>query len=285
MPARSSIFRADACAPRKAFSTAWRLPISESREWVSKSIPPFRERLDSETGELLAVSEADRLGQMRTGAATGVATRYMARPDARRLCLFGSGWQAESQALAIAEVRDLERVAVYSRTPEKRRAFAEAIAPRLRVPVVPAESAEAVMDGADIVVTATSSRIPVFPGSLLRPGMHVNVVGSNSLAKAEIDIDAFRRVDRIVVDSVEQAKWESGDLLGAIETNRVRWEEMAELCEVVAGRRPGRASQDEVTLFKSNGLALEDVAAASLVYDLARERSLGRELSFWALPA
>jgi ornithine cyclodeaminase/alanine dehydrogenase-like protein (mu-crystallin family) len=237
---------------------------------------------DTESGEMLAMIEADRLGQMRTGAATGVATRHLAREDSAILCLFGAGWQAETQALGVAAVRKLKHVRVYSRTVERRQAFAERLSRQIDTEVIPADSAESAIDGADIIVTATTSRTPLFDGSLIRSGVHINAVGSNALTKAELDSTTVARADRIVVDSLEQARVESGDLLAAIESNRIRWEELVEVHEVVAGRRPGRSSSDEVTLFKSNGLALEDIAAASIVYDRALERKLGREIRLWS---
>jgi len=236
---------------------------------------------DTANGDLLALIEADRLGQMRTGAATGVATKHMARAEARTLGLFGSGWQAETQAMAVAAVRPLARVQVYSRTAEKRAAFAARMTAILRTEVLPVETPEQAVQGADIIVTATTARTPVFDGSLVASGAHVNAVGSNSLAKAEIDATLVARAARVVVDSLEQAKMESGDLLTPVETRRFRWEQAVELREVVAGCRPGRAGAEEITLFKSNGIALEDVAAASLVYEKARAQGVGREIEMW----
>ena len=236
---------------------------------------------DTDNGDLLALIEADRLGQMRTGAATGVATKYLAREDSRNLCLFGAGLQAETQALAISTVRKLHRVSVYSRTEEKRDEFARRLASRIGTEVNAESSVESALEGADIVVTATTSRNPVFDGALLVPGTHVNAIGSNSLARAEIDTTAVARADRVVVDSIAQSKLESGDLLGAVESNRLRWEKVVELREIAAGRRPGRESPGEITLFKSNGVALEDIAAASWVYDLAVERGAGRPINLF----
>jgi len=235
---------------------------------------------DSASGELLAILEADRLGQMRTGAATGVAVRHMARADARSLGLIGAGWQAEAQALAVAEVRDLREARVFSRTPGNRARFAERMADRLGCPVIPVDSAVAAAE-CDIVVTATTSRTPVLEGSWLRQGTTVCAVGSNSLARAEIDRMVVARADRVVVDSIEQARMEAGDLLGPAEGGQFRWEQARELREVVAGRWPGRGTAEEICLFKSCGLALEDVAAASLVYDRAREADAGTPVPFW----
>jgi ornithine cyclodeaminase/alanine dehydrogenase-like protein (mu-crystallin family) len=236
---------------------------------------------DTTSGDLLALIEADRLGQIRTGAATGVATRHMARADSRVLGLFGSGWQAETQAQAVAAVRPIEKVLVYSRTEERRADFVRRMAPAMQAEIVAVDAPKKAVQGADIVVTATTSRTPVFDGSLLTPGAHVNAVGSNSLARAEIDLTTVARAARIVVDSLEQAQMEAGDLLTPVEARKFRWEQARELREIVAGGAPGRQYAEEITLFKSVGVALEDVAAASLVYDRAQERGVGREIEFW----
>src|SRR5437763_135776 len=176
---------------------------------------------------------------MRTGAATGIATKYMAREDSRALGLIGAGWQAESQALAVSEARNLERILVYSRNPEKRAAFAERLGQITNVSSSAVASTEDLVAESDIIVSATTSRTPVFDGSLLLPGTHVNAVGSNSLARAEIDTETVKRASRIVVDSIEQSRVEAGDLLASIESRITRWEQIHELHEVVGGRHPG----------------------------------------------
>jgi alanine dehydrogenase len=236
---------------------------------------------DTDNGDLLAMIEADRLGQMRTGAATGVATKYMARSDAKTLALFGAGWQAQTQALAVMAARPLERIQVYSRTPEKREDFARRMESVIPAEIVPVESPEKAVEGADIVVTATTSRSPVFDGKWIAPGTHINAVGSNALSRSEVDLTTVSRASRVVVDSLEQSRLEAGDLLAPVEARKLRWEQVHELREVVAGRWSGREKAEEITLFKSNGLALEDVAAASLVYELARRQGVGREISLW----
>jgi alanine dehydrogenase len=236
---------------------------------------------DTANGDLLAIIEADRLGQMRTGAATGVATKYLARNDAATLGLFGAGWQAETQALAVAAVRPLRRAQVYSRNADRRREFARQLGGLIEAEVVPVDTSAEALAGADIVVTATSSRVPVFDGTNLAPGTHVNAVGSNSLSKAELDITTVARAGLVVVDSVEQARMEAGDLLAPVEARKFRWEQAVELREVVGGSRSGRTSPDEITLFKSIGIALEDVIAASLVYDRAVAEGVGKQIGLW----
>jgi ornithine cyclodeaminase/alanine dehydrogenase-like protein (mu-crystallin family) len=235
---------------------------------------------DLQTGALTAVIEADRLGQRRTGAASGVATRHLARAEATVVGLFGAGWQAESQIEAVCAVRDVREIRVYSRSSERREAFAGRMSGVLGVPARPVEEPRAVVAGADIVITATSSREPVLLGEWLVSGMHVNVVGSNSLLKREVDDAVVERADVLVVDDREHVPLEGGDLLGALERGRIFPEALRELGEVVTGSAPGRTSPEQITLFKSHGLALEDMAAAAHVYREARARGIGVELPF-----
>jgi ornithine cyclodeaminase/alanine dehydrogenase-like protein (mu-crystallin family) len=233
---------------------------------------------DSETGELWAIMQADRLGQQRTGAATGVATRHLARPDAAILALFGAGWQARSQLEAVCAVRPIREVRVFSRTPESRERFCTEMRAAVSAALTPVPTPEAALDGADVVVTATAARQPVFDGALLRPGMHLNVVGSNSLLKREVDDETLRRADLIAVDSRDAVPLEGGDLLAALERGVLFPEAVRELGPIVAGVAGARQTADQITLFKSHGLALEDVAVAAHVYQAARAAGLGQEL-------
>lgn len=237
---------------------------------------------DAANGDMLAMIEADRLGQMRTGAASGVATKHMARASADVLGVYGSGWQAESQVLAVCAVRQLRQVRVYSRNAEKRAAFARRIQALLRCEVVPVEQAEEAAHGCSIIVTATTSREPVLKGEWIEPGTHINAAGSNFLSKAEIDIETVRRAAVVAVDSLEQSRLEAGDLLPALDRGVISWEAITELGRIIAGYAKGRTSDDEITLFKSNGIALEDISTALRVYNLARERGIGESLELWS---
>ena len=232
----------------------------------------------AQTAELLAMIEADTLGQKRTGAATGLATRLLAKPDATDLTLFGAGWQAESQLLAIAAVRQLKRVWIVNRNPERRQAFIEKMQPQVKAQLLGASAPEQAVAQSQIVTTMTSSREPVLKGEWLQPGVHVNAAGGNLLLRREIDDETVMRANRLVVDSVEQSKIESGEFLGVIESGRRHWEDFVELRDLVAGLKPGRTSPSDITLFKSGGLALEDVAIGKLVYERALERGVGRRL-------
>ncbi len=235
---------------------------------------------DCESGELLAMIQASHLGQIRTGAASGVATRHMARRDARALGVIGTGFQAVAQVEAVCAVRPIERVMVFGRRAERRRAFCEEMTRRLGgLPVHPAEGPEEVAREADVLVTITSSREPVFDGGQLKAGTHVNAAGSNSLLRREIDDETVRRSGLIAVDDREQAKAECGDLFGPIQRGALSWEAVRELGEVVAGRSPGRRDDSEITLFESQGLAVEDVAVGLHVYRRAKEEGVGTEVA------
>ncbi|HSQ19535.1 MAG TPA: ornithine cyclodeaminase family protein, partial [Blastocatellia bacterium] len=237
---------------------------------------------DAESGDMLAMVEADRLGQMRTGAASGVATRYMANETAETIGIFGTGWQAESQLMAVCAVRKIKSIKVYSRNAELCEAFARKMTSLLRTEVVPAGSPEETVRNRSIVITATSAREPVLKGEWIEPGTHLNVIGSNFLSKSEVDVETIRRASIIAVDSIEQSRVEAGDLMPAIERGVIRWESLTELGRIVAGLDPGRTSDDQITLFKSNGIALEDISTALRVYRLARERGVGQSVDLWS---
>jgi len=230
-----------------------------------------------ETGEPLAMIEADRLGQVRTGAASGVATDAMARPDADRLLVLGAGYQAQTQVEAIARVRPLRRVDVWSRTPERRQAFARTMQARLGIDVVAVDDPATAAAAAGIIATITSAAEPVLLGGWLSPGTHVNAAGSNRDDHRELDTAAVRRSAVIAVDDMDGALMECGDLVGAA-ADGWAWQEAVPLGFILQGAVPGRPDADAVTLFESQGIASEDVAAASYVYARARSAGAGRQI-------
>lgn len=235
----------------------------------------------SETGDLLALIEADNLGQMRTGAASGVATKYLARKDAKTAAIIGTGGQAKSQLEAMAAVRKLDAVKVYSRDANRRETFAREMSERIGVGVnAVASSAEATADSA-IICTATNSGQPVVNGDAISPGAHLNAIGANHMRKRELDAETVAKCSRIFVDSIEQSRQEAGDLVLGFAGHEQRWDTVRELSSLVAGICPGRTEESEITLFKSNGIAAWDLAAAVSLHRLAQERKLGRPLSFW----
>jgi ornithine cyclodeaminase/alanine dehydrogenase-like protein (mu-crystallin family) len=232
---------------------------------------------DAGSGELLAFIEADKLGQMRTGAASGVATKYLAREDARTAGIYGTGWQARSQLEAVCAVRNIEQVKVYSRSAENRERFCREMTGRLKgLQIAPVDKPEEAAD-AGVVVTITTSREPVLQGAWLKPGAHVNAVGGNSVLRRELDDEAIRRAGFIAVDSVDQARIEAGEFVAAVEKGILTWERVHEFRYVAGGAMRGRTAPDQITLFKSLGLAIEDVATAAVLYRKAKEQNIGKE--------
>ncbi|MGA8073293.1 MAG: ornithine cyclodeaminase family protein [Candidatus Acidiferrales bacterium] len=236
----------------------------------------------TESGDLLALIEADYLGQMRTGAASGFATKLMARADARTLGIIGTGLQARTQLEAIARVRKIGRVYAFGRNAERRAKFAQEMTERLKIPVTGVDSPEAAVRTADILVTSTNATKPVVEGRWLCPGMHINAIGANFPQKRELDSVAVFRAGIIAVDSREQSKLEAGDLIQAFAGDESNWSQVIELAEIAAGRAPGRRDADEITLFKSNGVAIEDIVTAGRIYEIAVEKKRGVELPFWS---
>src|SRR5881296_4022516 len=231
------------------------------------------------TGELVAVIQADRLGQRRTGAASGVATKYLARPDASTVGIVGTGWQAESQLEAVCAVRSIRQIRCYGRDKARRERFAKKMSSLLQVTVQPIGSAEEAIRNADVAIAATNAPQPVIHGDWLGAGCHINAMGANRLETRELDDAAVRRCAFVATDSIEQAREEGGDLVEPMKRGLISWDRIHELSEVVAGKVTGRTNADDITLFKSHGIAMEDVAVAALVYERARDRGIGRPIS------
>ncbi|TLZ95251.1 MAG: ornithine cyclodeaminase family protein, partial [Methanobacteriota archaeon] len=234
---------------------------------------------DVATGELVAVVQADRLGQQRTGAASGVATKYLARPDASTVGIVGTGWQAESQLEAVCAVRSIRRIRCYGRDKARREGFAKKMASLLGVTVDAAGSPEAAIREADIAIAATNAPRPVVQGEWLPSGCHINAIGANRLETRELDDAAVRRCAFVATDSIEQAREESGDLVEPMKRGLITWDRVHEIGEVIAGKVRGRTNADDITLFKSHGIAIEDVAVAALVYERARDAKIGKSIS------
>lgn len=240
--------------------------------------PRFWVTLFNAEGEMLALIEADRLGQIRTGAASGVATRSMARKDATVLGVIGTGYQARTQVEAVCAVRPIQAVRAYGRDRARLERFCAEMTARTGIAVTPAASGEAAVADADVVVTMTNAAKPVLEGRWLKAGAHVNAAGSNRGNAQEIDVETVRRAALIAVEDVAQAKVESGDLRAASEAGAFTWLDAVRLSDIVAGAVVGRTADDQITLFESLGIGLWDVAAASHVYDAARVQGRGTEL-------
>ncbi len=229
-------------------------------------------------GGLKAMIEADLFGQMRTGAASGLASRHMANPDAHTLAVIGTGRQARAQAVAVCAVRPIRRVVVFSRSAERRQAFARELEKELHIETSDAPSAQACVAHANIVVTITKAADPVCLARWLGEGVHVNAAGANAADRREVDDDMVLRASVKATDHIEQAKLEAGEYRDLVESGKLSWSDIRELGEFVAGKARGRNSPSDLTLFKSLGIALEDVAFAELVYERALAQGVGRPI-------
>ena len=229
-------------------------------------------------GRLKAMIEVDLFGQMRTGAASGLATRLMANPDAHTLGVIGTGRQSRTQVIAVCAVRPIKRIRVFARTPEHREAYARALEKELGVETLPAASAEACVADANVVITITKSAEPVCRAEWLAQGAHVNAAGANSGDRREVDAETVLRAAVKATDHVEQAKVEAGEFRELVAAGKLAWSDIRELGEFVTGKAKGRTSPSELTLFKSLGIALEDVAFGELVYQRALAQGVGKPI-------
>lgn len=232
----------------------------------------------AQDGQLLAIIEADWLGSMRTGATSGLATKYLARPNATVVGLIGAGNQAATQLMGVCAVRQISAVYVYSRRPRECEMFCDEMTRLLDIEVRPVATARLAVEVADILITATTSPEPVLHGEWLKPGCHINAIGSNWPQRREIDFSTLHRSSLIVTDSREQAHAEAGDFIIPANEGLFDWGRVHELADIVGGYEPPRETLDDITLYKGIGIALEDIAAAAHTYTLAREQNMGEEL-------
>jgi ornithine cyclodeaminase/alanine dehydrogenase-like protein (mu-crystallin family) len=244
-----------------------------ARKYPARFLLPL---FDGKTGALLCLMQADYLGQVRTGAASGIATQFMARPDATEVGIYGSGKQARTQIQAVCRVRRIRQVQVYSPNEERRRQFAAEMSELCQTEVVPVSRPEMAAEKKDIIITATTSREPVLTSQWIAEGTHINAIGSNFLGKAELDAVTVRRCAVIAVDSKDQARIEAGDFQQPLEDGSLRWADVRELGQIIVGRHAGRKHPQDVTLFKSLGIAIEDVAVAARNYARARDEGVGK---------
>lgn len=233
---------------------------------------------DVATGQMDAVVEADYLGMIRTGAASGVAAKWLARPDAAVAGVFGSGWQAEGHVRAICAALPLARVKVFARQADKLRDFCARMSEATGVRVDAAASAEDTVRGSDLIGTVTTAAQPLFEAEWLEEGTHINAAGSNALIRQELSEAAIRRCQLVTVDSVPTALAEAGDLFPLLEKGRLHARQLVELGEIIVGRHGGRNSAGQLTLFESQGMAIQDLAVAARVVALARQQGLGDEI-------
>ncbi len=229
-------------------------------------------------GKLQAMIEADNLGQMRTGAASGLATKLLANPTARTLGVIGSGRQAFAQVAAVCAVRPIDKVSVFSRTAEYREAFARKIERELGVAAQAMSFAEAAIGDAEIAITITKSAEPVLRANWLKSGVHVNAAGANAAARREVDAETVLRATVRATDQVLQAQEEAGEYRDLVAAGRLKWQDIVELGDIVTGKAVGRRGPADITLFKSLGIALEDVAFADLICRRAVEQGVGKRM-------
>lgn len=236
--------------------------------------------VDGATGQPVAVMDGAALTALRTGAASGAATRALAREDAAVLAVLGAGAQAPYQALAVCAVRPIRQVRIYNRTRARAEALARSLAGRLGVgvEVVVAESPAEAARGADVICTATSSTEPLLDAGHVAPGTHVNAVGSFRPAMRELGRDLVARARPVFVDQVQAAREEAGELIDALQAGVLGPGDLVELGQVLAGARPGRVDPEQITLFKSCGLAAQDLYAAARVWERARELGVGQDV-------
>lgn len=235
---------------------------------------------DAGSGALLAVVSADFLGMMRTGAASGIAARWLARKDVVEAGVFGAGWQAEGHVRALCAVMSLQRVKVFSRKADRLAAFCHRMSEQTGVAVVPVGSPEEVVRGSGLVGTVTTASVPLFDADWLEAGTHINAAGSNALIRQELSEAAVRRCGLIAVDSVPTALAEAGDLFPLLEKGRLHERQLLELGDVITGRRAGRETGEQITLFESQGMAIQDLALALRVLRRAEEKGLGVRLPY-----
>lgn len=235
--------------------------------------------ISMDSGKLEAIVEAVWLGMTRTGAASGVASKALANPGASVLAQIGAGFQGMGQLEAVCTALEIREARVYARTRDKLEAWCRKMSDQLGIPVLPAASAPAAIKGAHVLNIMTKSTTPVIDGNWLEPGQHVNAAGSNALSRAEIDATTVARCALIAVDSRGTARNECGDLLAAVETGRLHWDTLPEIGEVLVGKAAGRATKDDITLYESHGMGIQDIYTAAKLLELARARSIGTALA------
>ena len=231
-----------------------------------------------ETGELCAVVQVFAMGALRTGAASGIATKFLANPGASVLGVLGTGRQARTQVDAIRAVRPVSEIRVWSPRAESRAAFCDGLKSDNEIRVLNVDSPEQAVTGADILVTATTSTEPIVQGAWLKPGVHINAIGANYEHRRELDSAVVAKANFIATDDTEQVRYESTDLAAPVAEGLLSWDRVRGLGEVVSGKTRGRTGRGDITLFKSLGVAIEDVALAARAYEKALRLGLGMRL-------
>ena len=235
---------------------------------------------DANTGELLLYAQANRLGQLRTGATTGVAVKHLANPEDATVGIIGTGGQAATQLEAVSKVRGIKKIKAFSRTQDRREEFARRMTDAMGVEVSAAASNEDAVRDCDIVICIAANMEPVVEGAWLKDGSTVIGAGPTTWRAREVDEDTLKRAGKLIVDSTEQAAIEAGDLCSAVDKGIIQWSKVHELRHVVSGAVTGRDDQDQIVYAKIMGTGVADVAAAKLAYDSAKAQGLGTEMDW-----
>ena len=224
---------------------------------------------DVDTGELLCIMDGSLITGMRTGAVTGVATKYLSKKDSNSIGIFGSGYQSRFQLLAICSVRDINKIVLTSPSADKKSEYLKSLEKELKIPIIVTHNVETVLQN-DILVTATSSTSPLFDGNLVNPGTHINCIGAHTKESTEVDSITLNR-SKIIVDESQTAIREAGGISDA--------NVFADLADIILGTKVARTNEDDITLFKSMGLSLEDISSANLIYNEALKQGLGNNIN------
>ncbi|MCI0844019.1 MAG: ornithine cyclodeaminase family protein [Chloroflexi bacterium] len=235
---------------------------------------------DANTGELLLYAQANRLGQLRTGATTGVAVKHLANPEDATVGIIGTGGQAATQLEAVSKVRGIKKIKAFSRTQDRREEFARRMTDAMGVEVSAAASNEDAVRDCDIVICIAANMEPVVEGAWLKDGSTVIGAGPTTWRAREVDEATLKRAGKLIVDSTEQAAIEAGDLCSAVDKGIIQWSKVHELRHVVSGAVTGRDDQDQIVYAKIMGTGVADVAAAKLAYDSAKAQGLGTEMDW-----
>ena len=273
----------------------YRLPTSEgkynfmSASWIKKGFAANKSYVSHKNGidfnvmlydasgkGLIAIIQANLLGQIRTGAASGIATKYLSKKNSKVFGIVGSGYQSQTQLESVINVRDIKEIYVYSRDKNNRELFSNKMSEKLGISINPINYQEFINIDFDILTTVTNSITPVITKEMLTSGMHINAAGNNSWEKSEVDIDVISYSEHIICDEIEQAKIECGELMKAFEKGVFNWEESFSLSEIVSGKHKLRNNDTDITVFESQGLALEDLAMAIEIYKIALENNFGK---------
>tara|TARA_B100000029_G_scaffold139372_1_gene134493 strand:- start:7234 stop:8199 length:966 start_codon:yes stop_codon:yes gene_type:complete len=230
-------------------------------------------------GEIVAIMEANALGQFRTGAASGVASKYLAREDSKRVLLIGTGYQAYTQALALDSVFELDEIYVYSRSEENRINFINNYSSEIKSKLIPVDNIESEFDSIDIISVITSSKTPVINNGVIRAGVHINAAGSNHSLRRELDTKTILKADKIFVDDIEQAKMECGDLIYPESLGLIQWRNIINFSDVLKFPDRFKRNNKDITIFESQGLALWDLVTAITVYEIAKTKEIGEKIN------